>query len=47
MEFREVSLEEVEGAPGGVEKYSKMTSAYKEYKGLARGAKTELFFCHM
>ena len=34
MEFREVSLEEVEGAPGGVERYKKMTSADadREYK---------------
>jgi hypothetical protein len=34
LEFKEVSLEEVVAAPGGVEKYSKMTAAeaMKEYK---------------
>jgi hypothetical protein len=44
MGFREVSLEEVEGAPGGVEKYKKMTSAEadKEYKDSLENSKSRL-----
>ena len=44
MEFREVSLEEVEAAPSGVEKYKKMTSADadKEYKDSLEKAKPRL-----
>ena len=44
MEFREVSLEEVEGAPGGVEKYKKMTSADADraYKDSLEKAKPRL-----
>ena len=44
VEFREVSLEEVEGAPGGVEKYKKMTSAEadKEYKDSLENSKSRL-----
>jgi hypothetical protein len=39
-----VSLEEVEGAPGGVEKYKKMTSAEadKEYKDSLENSKSRL-----
>ena len=44
MEFREVSLEGVEAAPGGVEKYKKMTSADadREYKDSLEKAKPRL-----
>ena len=44
MEFREVSLEEVEAAPGGIEKYKKMTSAEadKEYKDSLENSKSRL-----
>jgi hypothetical protein len=48
LEFKEVSLEEVVAAPGGVEKFSKMTAteAMKEYKDSQEKAeKTRLPIC--